>query len=444
MAEIRSAAAFNEAVAKCVGGETLTIIEPIEAVAIWKRRFASPLTIECAERGEIRMAPRDSTASYGGAWNSAFGLVECDNILLRNLRCRGVALPNPRAGEPGEPKAIHLGGSLGMNRSTRIKVEGGWYGDGYIGIGGEQLREVEIDRVDVTNIGNFGIQIGGGGTENVTVRRSRVTDFDLNLARGDHPDGIMFHTSPDLPQCHANVLVEDNLVQGNGPNQPQGIFFRDAAGWLAGAQPNPFRNITVRRNVLLNCMWAFIAWERVADGIVIVDNELGLVMLDPAEFPGLPQADPAKRIREARIIGDRAPREVSGNAATVYAWEGLARGACPAGNAINGPLSWAEVRQRAEAWAAKHRPAGAPAPTPAPSPRPSPAPSAILESAKKARLEVNEAENGLGRARYALDQALRSLDAGRVSKARLEVNTAGNTLGRALYALDKILAGLGG
>lgn len=490
MAEIETATALAEALKKCVGGETLYVTGKLSPFAIWNRRFLNPVTIECVDGGMFDMAEDPAVPGWGGAWNSALMLVNVGGLILRNVIATGVKLPNLDFLDPakkGSSQFDYRGGGLGVDNVDDILVDGGFYGQAGIGIGGARVRNFTVQDARI-NGSNFGIQIGGGGdintrtvgTRGVKILRNRITDFDINAHRGDHPDGIMIFTGPPWTEdwgpsmCPVDITVDGNLVAGNGPNQPQGIFFRDAGGQyldhqgrlpaeqrdkIAANFPRSqdfwFEQIRVRRNTVLACMWNHISWERLkAAGSDISENFVALCRIDPVKYAGHPYL--TNPTSQGRLTGDVIPETFKGNRAHWYGLPNVPWGEAPAENSKLPEISEAEAAKIIADWCASNKagrilmpgdptPAPGPVPTPTPPPTPAPAPPAPLaDQARKARVEVNAAENGLGRARYALDQALKSLEVARVSKARLEVNASENALGRAIYALDKILAGLGG
>lgn len=445
MAEITTAAAFAEAVTKCVGGETLYVTEKLDPVAIYHRHFARPLTIQCVERGRFDMPERPETPGWGGAWNSAIMLVDVSGIVLQDVVATGWKQPNPDFADPskrGTSEYEYRGGGLGMDNVRDVLVDGGFYGQAGLGIGGAGLRNVTIQDARI-NGSNFGIQLSGGGniktgqrsSDGIYILRNRVTDFDINAYRGDHPDAIMIFTAPPWTEdwsptiAPRNVKVIENLCVGNGPNQPQGIFFRDAGGSylmqqgalpieqrdanaksMPGAQGFPFEDIEISRNIVAACMWNHISWERVDPAAFRVnENIVGHLPIDPVKYAGHPYL--VNATSQGRLTGDCVPAELLRNKAHFYAlpmhsWRPgpgeLMAGVAPAGNENLPTLTEAEFNQIVWEWLSTHA-AGkipmpdvivppTPAPAPSPTPSPTPAPSVDPRVAEVRTLKAQLAE----------------------------------------------------
>lgn len=457
---IKTAEALTAALAKCSGGEHLFVTEKLPAFAIWNRHWDRPVTIECVERGQFDMVETPETLGHGGAWNSAVMLVNVAGLILKNIVATGWKLPNPDYGDPakvGTSRFDYRGGGLGVDSIKNVLVDGGFFGDAGVGIGGQNARDFVIQDARIAG-SNFGIQIGGGGdprtgtpsTDGLHILRNRVTDFDINAHRGDHPDCIMVFTSPpwgdDIgpTMCPRNVKIIGNLCGASGPDIPQGIFLRDAGGsFLMSGQttwPNmpkeqrfEFENIEIRGNTVLHGMWNHISWERVKpEGFIVVDNKVFHVDIDPNDYPGHPyHKAPYGPVTQARIAGDRLPGVMEGNHAHFYLIRDAGWNVVPPGNSRTDSISPEEAEAIIARWCAANKagtiprpgeaptpaPAPAPAPSPSPSPAPAPAPAPIGDRAARARVlaqqardEVNLAENTLGRALRRLDNIDRALD----------------------------------
>jgi hypothetical protein len=136
----------------------------------------------------------------------------------------------------------------------RFRIKGHIHGIGLLDVKDAELIENSIWQMQTDGI-------RGGGVNNIRIARNVIGSFSPKS--GDHPDGVQFW-SQNQKEPSQGILIEDNLILRGTGGRIQGIFLRDT-------QNLPFKDVTVRRNLLVGTAYNGIAVAGYAN-LQVTDN----------------------------------------------------------------------------------------------------------------------------------------------------------------------------
>lgn len=321
---ITTAAALAAALRKCSGGETidegLAINEPVPLAGF---RFARPVTI------------RGGYIAAGGLVNDWDSILRADNC--GGLRFEGLTIRGTQSAVNG-----NLGRSMFLKCADMAMV-GCDVGQSHRALQVANTTGLLIERNDFHDLRSDGVNLAA-----VSAAVLRQNSYRIFRPIGsDHADAIQ-GWSAGVTADLDDILIEDECIEGDPLDRPQGIFLSDA---IKG-----HTRIIIRRVLLTNTLWQGVQAQQcpgvVLDGVRLLSEAGGQVVPGGPVVPWI--AVPA----DAKVTDCAAPRWIVKDAA------GKSSYAAPAGGVAAGASSREAVDAALADWAARFRPKAVEAPKP--------------------------------------------------------------------------------
>lgn len=191
------------------------------------------------------------TGAGGNGQKAMLSVVGGSGIRLEQLRFTG----DTASFRPELETAVSVR-NAGNVAITGSRIEGYRNGitlrdSGGISVVGNSIRRMQTDGIRAS------------GVQGLRIARNVIASF--SPAPRDHPDGVQLW-SRNPAEASSNVTVEENLIlRGNGA-PVQGIFLR-------ATKNAPFRNVSIRNNLIVGQIWNGIAVMG-ASGVEVCGNSI--------------------------------------------------------------------------------------------------------------------------------------------------------------------------